>query len=82
MEKLNSKELETCLGEDEIEAYLLQKQYLPGTDEEWISAHIHSCYECFTRYFDLLSYHDILKAELEKPVSRQIIKLVKGLQST
>ena len=80
MKKFDERRFETCLGEHEIETYLLQPQVFQHLDESRISAHIKTCYDCFNLYFDLRNYHQILSAELAKPISRQIIDLVKGLQ--
>ncbi len=80
-EKLNRYRLCVCLGDDEIETYLLQQEKHDPVGDEWVSQHIHECYECYSRYFDLRNYHTILSAELAKPISRQIVQLVKGIQT-
>lgn len=80
MKRFDERRFENCLGEDEIETYLLQPPGALNFDESDISAHIKSCYDCFNLYFDLKNYHQILNAELAKPISRQIIDLVKGLR--
>jgi hypothetical protein len=76
--ELNDKRIEHCLEEDEIESYLLKK----GLHEEElrISDHIGSCYDCYSQYFDLCTFHQILNSELSKPISRRIEDLVKGIQ--
>ncbi len=80
MKNLSYRKTKHCLADREIEIFLLEKDLPFKKNEFWITDHIGKCCACFDRYSELWTYHQILRAELNKPVSRKVQHLVKGLQ--
>jgi len=78
---LDSINLDGCLGDNEIELFLLQGYFLEQKQKERINQHLSVCSACFRRYIELRMFHDILFSELRKPISNRVRNLVKGLQN-
>ena len=72
--------LNECLRDSDIDAYLLQQDQISFTKQLEVSSHISKCCDCFERYYELRVFHQILKSELNKPISKQILDLVKEIQ--
>lgn len=70
-----------CLKDNEIEAYVLQKEFFIEGNEIEILSHIENCNKCCRKYFKLRMFHQILSKELNEPISSQILNLVDELQS-
>lgn len=76
---LKEKRLIRCFAKEEIEIYIIDEEY---DEENLISSHLDSCYDCYVQYFELRAFQDILDFELRKPISAEIKSLVRGIQTT
>jgi len=70
-----------CPYLDEIELFLWFQHSLEQSEKEEIVAHLGRCFECFERYYELWTFHQILRAEMLKPTSPNVCNLVKEIES-
>ncbi|MFQ5770364.1 MAG: hypothetical protein ACE5HX_07505 [bacterium] len=78
---MKPKIVNPCLKAEEIERYVLKKEWYNKTQELNILKHFNYCNKCCKYYFEMEMFHQILDTELMKPISKEVINLVEELQS-
>lgn len=77
---VSRQEVESCLKEIEVTRFILAaSEQVRQKDQK---EHFKNCVRCYKYYFNLKIFYQILGAELAKPISPNIVNMVKTLLAT